>query len=114
MTPDKRIVTRLPLEELWTETGVVDAKQIRDLTAADIAELLRRGPVRFVVADIGGELEWVPQSDCYKFWKSEVKERLPDPTEQIRVWEYPDGYCYFATEWADRGGIPIVLLAIYH
>jgi hypothetical protein len=114
MTPDKRIITHLPLRELWTEQGIVDAKQVRDLSKSDIGDLLRRGQVRFVVADIGGQLKWISRSDCYEFWKSEAKERVADPAEEIRSWEYPSGYCYLATEWVDKEENPVVLLEVYH
>ena len=114
MTPEKRKVSRLPLQDLWTEAGFLDAKRVRDLSADDITILLRRGTVRFVVADIGGPLEWISPSNCYDFWKSEVREHLADPAEKAQSWEYPSGYCYFATEWSDGNTGTIVVLETHH
>jgi hypothetical protein len=39
----------------------------RHLTAADITSLLRVGQVRFVVADVGLPLCWIPVDECYDF-----------------------------------------------
>lgn len=114
MRPDLRIVSRTPLHELWDERGVVSRTELRDLSAPDIAELLRAGRVRFVVADVGGSLEWVPADECYGFWQSEVKEHLADPAADNYLEDFPGGYCYFASEWDSGGGEPIVLLTVHH
>lgn len=108
-----RIVTRLPLGELWDDAGHVVAERQRDLVAADIAGLLRLGPVRFVVADIGHPLRWVPIADCFRFWKDEVKSRVGDPAGSS-LDDFPGGYSYFAAEWVPADGPPVVLLESCH
>lgn len=107
------LVIRLPLTELWDDAGPVAASRRRDLTAADIRELLQRGPVRFVVADVAAPLRWVPAGDCFRFWKAEVQSRVADPGG-ASLDESPSGYGYFASEWGPTEGPPVVVLAVAH
>lgn len=111
---DQRIVSQMPLRELWDERGVVSVKELRQLNASDIAELLRAGAVHFVVADVGSTLKWIPLEGCYRFWKSEVKDHLADPAAANYLENFPGEYCYFASEWESGGGEPIVLLTMSH
>ena len=46
----------MPLVELWDDAGPVVAAEIRDLVADDIRDLLRAGPERFVVANLGAPI----------------------------------------------------------
>ena len=109
----QRVVTRLPLTELWDEAGTVAASHCRDLTGVDIRALLQAGPVRFVVADIAAPLRWVPIGDCFRFWKAEVQSRVAD-LAGTSLDEFPGVYCYFASEWGPTGGPPIVVLSVAH
>lgn len=109
----ERVVTRLPPAELWDDAGPVSAVAVRALAAEDIRDLLRTGPVRFVVAAVGSPLRWVAAADCFRFWKAEVHSRVAGPGE-ARLEDFPGGYCYFASEWAAGDGPPVVLLAIAH
>jgi len=111
---DQRIVSQMPLHELRNEHGVVSATELRELNASDIAELLRAGKVRIVVADVGSQLKWIPLDECYGFWKSEVKNHLADPAGENYLENFPDEYCYFASEWESEVGEPIVLLMKSH
>lgn len=110
----QRIVSKAPLDELWNEQGVVSEKELRELNASDITEMLRAGKVRFVVADVGSPLKWTPVDDCYSFWKAEVKNHLADPAAKNYLNNFPGGYCYFASEWESKGGGPVVLLTVRH
>ena len=113
MDPKLRIVTRLPLEELWRETGVVTASRGRFLTKDDIAALLRNGLVQFVVADLGNSLQWIGLQDCYPFWKNEVKPHIAG--ERAVLEEFPGEYCYFAWKWdTATEAAPIVVLEKSH
>jgi hypothetical protein len=109
----QRVVTRLPLADLWDDAGSVRAAAVRDLTADDIRGLLRDGPVRFVVADLGAPLRWVSAAECFPFWKAEVRSRVANPAG-ADLQEYPGGWCFFASEWGPVEGPPIVLLAVAH
>ena len=116
MKPELRYVSQMPLHELWDERGViVSADRVRQLSSSEIAELLRAGRVRFVVADIGSRLQWVAPEKCYSFWKFEAKAHIAEPDPQSYLENFPGEYCYIASEWkvAD-GGEPIVLLAKSH
>jgi hypothetical protein len=109
----QRVVTSMPLAELWSDSDPVDALRGRGVTAVDIRALLQAGRVRFVVADIAAPLRWVPEADCFTFWKAEVQPHLADVTGSS-LDDFPDGYCYFAAEWVASGGSPIVVLERHH
>lgn len=49
-----RIVVSLPLSELWNSGGPIGATNQRALGKKEIADMLRSGTLRFVVADCGG------------------------------------------------------------
>ena len=106
------LVHRLPLTKLPAPFDA--ATKVRDLRATELRDLLRGGPVRFLVAAIFAPLRIVPETDCFTFWKSEAQPHLvADPDDGASLDEFPDSYCYFASEWTD-GGSPIVLLSMYH
>jgi hypothetical protein len=70
--------------------------------------------VRFVVADVGKPLEWIPNNQRYDFWKDEVKAHLAAPESKAFLEEFPDEYCYFASEWNSYDGDTIILLSKAH
>ena len=110
-----KVVVQIPLLELWATTGPVNAVRGRSLGASEIRALLRRGSVRFVVADLGRSPRWLPEGDCVAFWKSDVKHRLVDVgAESWQPGRAPGEYCYVATEWTGVKGSPIVVLEAYH
>lgn len=109
----QRIVTKLPLTDLWDDAGPVPAIRRRDLTAADIRELLRASPVQFVVANVAEPLQWIPVGKCFPFWKAEVQRRVADTLAECPD-DYPEGYCYFASEWIVENGLPTVVLSVAH
>jgi hypothetical protein len=109
----QRTVTQLPLTELWDEAGKLPATYARDLTEADIRTLLQATPVRFVIADVGKPLQWVQVSECFRFWKTQVRSRVAGAT-QVFLDDFPGGHCYFASEWQGSDRLPIVLLSLAH
>ncbi len=114
MRPGDRIVTRLPLQELFNDTGSVEAIRERDLSADDIRELLRSRPFRFVVTDVGARPVWVAEAESFAFWKAEVLPHLADPADGIELDRFPGGYCYFASEWVLSHETPVVVLEVCH
>ena len=114
MKPELRYVSKMPLTELWNDSGVIAAKKVRDLGSSEIVSMLRAGRVRFVVADIRHHLQWIPLEDCYEFWKSEVKMHLTQPDANTYLEDFPGEYCYLASEWKAEVGEPIVLLEKSH
>jgi hypothetical protein len=114
MDPALRVVTRIPLKELWSPTETLRLVRGADLSETDIAERLRVGVKRFVVANCGKALRWIPVSECFTFWKDEAKPRLVNPVNEVRqLDEYPASFCYFASEWIGDGG-PVILMEMYH
>jgi hypothetical protein len=109
-----RVVVRLPLGKLWDEEGVIDATRSRWLTADDIRALLRLGRVRFVVANVGLPLRWIPESECFQFWQEECRSHLADPEKPAPLEAFPGEYCYSPSEWLSSAGSPIVVLEMQH
>jgi len=117
MRPDQRVVTRMPLDALWDSHGELRLEKKRAVGLVQVADLLRHGRVRFVLANCGDPLKWVPEEAIYRFWSEDVKARLVEPGEaenSFRLEDYPDEYCYLATEWGGEGEVPVVLLEMYH
>jgi WD40 repeat protein len=92
MRPDLRIVTKLPLAELWDDHGTVTGGRVRALRQNNLVELLRSGPVQFVVADCGSNLEWIPMDERFAFWKK-IQRQIADldPHQPIRLEQFRTG-----------------------
>ena len=110
----ERIVTKIPLEFIWTDEPEVEAARARYLTAAELTEMLRIHPVEFIVADVGAPLKRISVDKCYEFWKSEVKPHLLNPNGKLDRSRLPDEYGYLASEWSGEIEVPIVLLEKIH
>jgi hypothetical protein len=113
MDPTQRIVTKLPIAELWNEHGIVAAIRQRRLDAAGIRNLLRRTSVHFAVANCGAPLRWIPPSESFSFWKHEVGPHLPEASAP-RLDNFAGGYCYFASEWITADGGSVIVLEMAH
>jgi hypothetical protein len=104
----------MPLQVLWTDEGELPAQRGRRLDREAIRRLLRNGPLRFVVANVGERLRWVSPDDRFGFWKVEVVPHLAE-TDRIRPDDFPDSMAYVASEWlAAENEPPIVLLEKHH
>lgn len=113
MNLSNRVVTRMPVEELWDENGVLPATRGRRLDRGAVSGLLRDRPVRFVVANVGDRLRWIAPSDRFEFWKREGSLHLADG-EEIRPEAFPNGLAYVASEWQVTPDLPVVLLEAQH
>ena len=114
MDASLKIVTRLPLGELWRDDGFSTDSRGRTLTLEDVRQFLETGSVQFVVVDVGAAPRWIPASECFRFWKNEVKPHLASAAK-APLDEFPGGYCYFASRWEEREGeAPIVVLEKEH
>lgn len=71
-------MTRIPVEHLWDNSGDLPAKRTRDLTKSGIRDLLVHARVRFVIADVGRPLTWIPVEQCFDFWKRDVQLHVSD------------------------------------
>lgn len=98
MDPASRVVTALPLLELWTGRGPVEGHKVRDLEAADIRELLRVGSVRFVVAELDRPLRWLELQEGLTFWKQELRDHVC-AGQRFYLEDYEGRFCYVASEW---------------
>ncbi len=114
MDPEKRIVTRLPLTELWTDSGSLKGVRGASIGKDTIIQFLREGRVRFVVADVGNKLQWIPEIECFDFWKKEVSPHLAEPETQIQLEQFPSNYCFWASEWQADDEHRIVVLEKAH
>lgn len=112
MDPKLRIVTQLPLRGLWRDNSAIQAFRGRALSSSDIRELLRLGPVQFVVVDVGLKPRWIELDDCYRFWMDEVQHHLVEPDAKS---SNSGVYFYGAVEWhSQEVSIPIVVLELRH
>jgi hypothetical protein len=114
MDSDKKIVTHIPITNLWTDDGNISVKRERYLTEDDIQNSLKKYPVAFVVANIGEKLEWISGDKSFDFWKSEIKPHLADNITHINLDNYLENYAYVASEWTGEFETPIILLEKYH
>ncbi len=114
MDPAQRIVTRIPLTELWNSKGLLDARLAERVGEADIVRLLRGGS-SFVIADVGLPLQWISEDDRFAFWKAEVKCRLVTPeADGFYLDDYPGNYCYVGAMWTRASERPIIVLEKHH
>jgi len=113
LRPDERIVTKLPLAELWDESGTLRGERIRPLDQELIRELVRTALVQFIVANCGAKLNWIPQKGRFEFWKM-VRPQIADPMKPIRLDQFPNETAYTASEWRGRTGECLILLEMHH
>jgi hypothetical protein len=110
----ERIVTTIPLEFIWTDDEQLEASRERNLTPADLTELLKVHPVEFIVAEPGAPLKRISVDKCYGFWEREVKPHLLNSHGKVDPSRLRDEYGYLASEWLGRIEVPIVLLEKIH
>jgi hypothetical protein len=99
----KKVVSQLPLESLWSEKGPLIAERKNYLTRSEIRELLKKGPVQFVMAIHGDKLVWEDVAGCYAFFKQEGMDHIVDGFDHIYLDHFKDSYCYLAA--SARGSI---------
>jgi len=114
MNLSDRMVTRIPLENIWTSEKELTSKRVRYLSKDDIKELLEEGQVNFIIANCGDKLAWISTSQCFDFWKTEVQQHLAPDVDEIYLENFPDNYAYIASEWTFDDSTPIILLEKYH
>jgi hypothetical protein len=113
LRPNQRIVAKLPLSELWDESGTLLGERIRHLDQNLIRELLQTGPVQFIVANCAGKLNWIPTQEPFEFWKM-VQPQIADATKLIQLDQFPNETAYTASEWRGRTGECLILLESHH
>jgi hypothetical protein len=113
MRPDQRIVTNLPLTELWDETGALPGERIRHLDGNLIRGLMGTGQVQFIVANCGAKLNWIPMQERFEFWKA-TRPHVADALRPIYLERFPNRTAYIASEWRGRTGECLILLETQH
>jgi hypothetical protein len=103
----------MPLEDLWTAEGTLNAHRVNYLKKPELVQLLTNGST-FVVADVGRPLVWIQPADRFEFWKKEVSLRLANPDARIYLDDYPGAYCYFASMWLSSRSMPLIVLEKHH
>jgi len=103
----------MPLTELWDDGGPLAGERVRNLDLTDLVELLRSGPVQFLVADAGFKLRWIPTLERLEFWKT-VRPQIAHPGKPIYRGQFPNETAYIASEWRGRIGECLILLEKYH
>ena len=106
-------MTQLPAVELWRDDGLVTRQRGSSLAAEHIVALLWQGQVHFVVASAGEPLRWVALTGCFAFWQDDIRSHLAAPEASIFLSDFPEEYCYFASQWAGAE-LPIILLETHH
>jgi hypothetical protein len=115
MNLSERVVTEIPIKEIWDKDGTIEATRDSYLSADELRDMLRKFPVEFIIANVGEHLKSIPVHMCYEYWKSEVKEHLVSaPEKPFRLEDFPGEYAYVASEWSGEIQTPIVLLEKYH
>lgn len=109
---DQKVVTELPLKELWNQSGVLEGWSKGLIGIQVLLELLGTSAFQFVVAETGKKLIWV-EDNLYAFWKNEVKIRLYSEGKPY-LDDYPGAYFYFAYEWELSDGKKVVVLEKNH
>ena len=89
MNPSRRIVIRIPLDNIWTSENELKSKRASYLSGDAIKELLKKGQVHFIVANGGDKLIWISSGQCFKFWKTEVQEHLAPDYDNINLDNIP-------------------------
>jgi hypothetical protein len=110
--PKRRVVTRLPLEELWNDDGVIAARRARDLDA--VRNALRLG-TEAAVANVGDPLRWLRGRELFDWWKAEAAPRLLDP--EVAAWrleQLPDQRGWLASEWTVLNGGSVLAFEALH
>ena len=99
MDPALRVVTRLPIDELFDAQGSVSAERRRDLALTDVRQLLREGAVGAIVR-LGEAIDWRDGPQLFAWWKAEAAPRFwAGSQEPMSLDDYDGGRAWSASEW---------------
>jgi hypothetical protein len=115
MAPWLRIVTRMPLDQLWTQRGITRHLRGAALGAAEVESRLRASQdYELVEARMGSQLRWYPRGH-YGFWKEKARRQTAEPGNVRSLDDFLDSRCYFISEWHDAGtGHGVLLFEEHH
>lgn len=110
----KKIVSRMPLDYLWTDAGKLEAIRQRYLNRNELRALMEEHKaIPFVIANIGSKLSWVDEPESFHFWKSEADAHVPEE-EEFDLDEFRGHYAYVPSLWSDDTGKLLILLETFH
>jgi hypothetical protein len=109
-----RIVTEIPICEMWDCKGLTLFKREKNLSKEEISFILKNDFVQFIVADVGKPLKWIPSNESFSFWKNTVAHHLPDNYEKIELEKFPDNYAFIASQWSIDSKRTIIVLEKIH
>jgi hypothetical protein len=113
MNPAQRVVTSLPLAELWTAAGPMRAVRLENIGADQVRDLVRGGVRTFVVANVGAPLEWMSDFTALQFWKRS-RTSIASPNQRWFLDNYPDRQLLAASRWETPSGDPIIVFELHH
>jgi hypothetical protein len=112
MDPKLRIVTLLPLAELWDDDGSIEARKGELIGSEGVREFLRTEEGPLVKAFIGSRLICYTGNARFDFWKGELRDHLNNPEDarggSTPANEYPN---YVVYEWFRQDGGGRILVA---
>ena len=114
MDLSQKIVNKIPLDCLWTEKQLLGAKRIKYLNQDEVSEILKNGPIVFVIANVGDKLIWTDLGESYKIYKTEIKDFIISDIDKIDLDTLKYGFGYLASLWADPSENSIILLEKFH
>ena len=114
MDPGLRVVANIPIQTLWNDAGTVPAVRYTYLSRSSIKDILRAGPIEFVVADVGIPLRWIEKEACFDFWKQSAEPHLAEPDEPISLDCFAGGLAYLASLWRRNDERALILLEAFH
>jgi hypothetical protein len=103
---------RQSIEEALRLLGLEQPKrQRRGLSAGEIGDFFRAaGATHLWVTDMFGDVrQTIALKDCFRFWKSELKNRILEEPFFVRE-EWPGGYAYQVSEWTSPFAEPLLEL----
>lgn len=110
IAPRQVVISRLPLDHLFTEAGRTAHVRGEFLTPAAVEDLLQASlDYRLVEAQMGAQLRWYPRGD-YGFWYRRARQHAAEPDNRRSLDDFPDSRCYFISEWLDSASGDRVLL----
>jgi len=114
MKLDQRIVTNLPIDELWTDSAILEYERKEYLTERQVQEIILQGKIAVVEASCGLKLSWVSPDQTLDFFKSKVKGHVADDPKIISLADFESNWCYLPSKWVNLDGQEVILLETYH
>jgi hypothetical protein len=114
MKLEQRIVTTIPLEQIWTETEILPHERQEFLNEQQVYDLLQNGNVPIMLASCGLKPTWISPQEALARFKREIKDHIVNNPDKIVLEDYEDEWCYLASIWTDTHEEKVLLLETYH